>query len=432
MDKYGNPRKVVDKAVVDYLIQTVDMFAVNGTLYLYERGVFREDPYGKRIKNRIQELLFTEFIKSTTLGQIFSLLLIQDGIQKEPEELNQYPVTWINFRNGMYDVESGRLYPHRKEYCSINQIPHEIRPDLDLRTSWEFTGRFLEEVSAGPDDRRMLLEYLGYCMTRDTRQQKFMIIKGMGGTGKSRLIHLFETIIGQENYSNISLQDLNKRFYATSLHGCLLNSCADIPSSALGSIDVIKKATGEDALMYEKKGQDPTTFKSYAKLLFSANKIPLNLEEKSDAYYRRLLIFEMNRKPGKKDPNLDRKLEEEAEGTILAAVRALQEAYREKGGEITPSPNSERLVNELYKEADSAKAFMEDCLIRSPKGRVKRSELFEAYKRYCEENERVIYKKNIFFGNLREKGFEETKWNGTMYFKGVKLCIDFMEPDGKI
>ena len=431
VDKYGNPRRVIDKNIVDYLIQKVDMFAMNGGLYLYDGGVFREDREGTRIKNRIQELLYTEFVKASILNQVFNLLVLQEVLQREPEELNCYPVTWINFQNGMYDVVERKLYPHKKEYFSINQIPHEIRLDYDLHTGWRFTDRFLEEVSASKDDRRMLLEYLGYCMTRDTSQQKFMIIKGSGGTGKSRIINLFETIIGRENCSNIPLQDLNKRFYATNLYCKLLNSCADIPSSAMDSIDVIKKATGEDALMYEKKGHDPVTFRSYAKLLFSANRIPLNLDEKSDAYYRRLLIFEMDKKPGKKDYRLDEKLADEIEGTIVAAVRAIGLLYSGDNIELRGSENSERLVNELYKEADSVKAFLDDSLERKKGSRIKRSDIFEQYRKYCEENERIVYKKNIFFTNLREKGIEERKVGGIFYFMDIDLISDFEPVDGE-
>lgn len=66
---------------------------------------------------------------------------------------------------------------------------------------------------------------------------------------------------------------------------------------------------------------------------------------------------------------------------------------------------------------------------RRRRGRIKRSDLFEEYKRYCEENERVIYKKNIFFSNLREKGFEEVKVKGIMYFVGIELKSDFIQVD---
>ena len=95
--------------------------------------------------------------------------------------------------------------------------------------------------------------------------------------------------------SSISLQDLNKRFYATGMYGKLLNACADIPCKAMENTDVLKKAVGEDTLIYEKKGQDAIHFHSYAKLLFSTNEMPQNLEDKSNAFYRRLLILDMNR-----------------------------------------------------------------------------------------------------------------------------------------
>lgn len=146
------------------------------------------------------------------------------------------------------------------------------------------TTRFLDESVPDSADRLMLWQYLGYTMTRDTCLQKMMIIKGKPGTGKSRLISLFQHIIGTDNYSSISLENLNERFYPSMLMGKLMNACADIASTAMMTIDNVKKATGEDVMIYERKGKDISSFKSYAKLLFSANKIPLNLDEKSYAF----------------------------------------------------------------------------------------------------------------------------------------------------
>ena len=40
------------------------------------------------------------------------------------------------------------------------------------------------------------------------------------------------------------------------MYGKLLNACADIPCKAMENTDVLKKAVGEDTLIYEKKGQD--------------------------------------------------------------------------------------------------------------------------------------------------------------------------------
>ena len=44
------------------------------------------------------------------------------------------------------------------------------------------------------------------------------------------------------------------------LQGMLLNACADISSDALMQVDNIKKATGEDVMICERKGLDAVRF----------------------------------------------------------------------------------------------------------------------------------------------------------------------------
>lgn len=427
-DKYGNPVSVVDKVLIDYLMETQDMFVYMGRLYLYSGGVYSEDVNGIRIKNIMQGYLYTDMIKARTLNNLYSLLLVQEELQKAMDEVNQYPVSWINFKNGMLDVEALEMHPHSPKYYAINQIPHDYCREF-WAERWRQTDNFLQGSAVSADDIRMLLTYMGLCMTRDTRQQVFMMLKGEGGTGKSRVIHLFEYIVGKDNLCNVPLQDLNKRFYPTNLFCKLLNSCADISSAAMEDVDTIKKATGEDILLYEKKGEDAGAFFSYAKLLFSANKLPMNLDEKSNAYYRRLLIYEMNKVPEKEDRNLDQKLEAEAAMTINRAVQALHDMYCSASGKIPKSPNSCRLVNKQRTDADSVLAFLQERCVRMPGKRVSRSTLYNAYTVYCEEYERMRYKKRQFFSSVEEKGFPTVKVTGYVCFDGLVLSSEDVDEE---
>lgn len=183
----------------------------------------------------------------------------QPQVQKRFTDINNQPSHWINFQNGYFDVIEWKLYPYSPEYIMINQIPYTL--NLRYKEGQEDIGTEIQKYFAIslPDeiDQKMFWQYMGYCMTTDTRFQKFLMIKGKGGTGKSVAVSLIQYIIGIENSSSISLQDLNKRFYATGLFGKILNACADIPCTALQNVDIIKKAVGEDTLLYEKKGQDP-------------------------------------------------------------------------------------------------------------------------------------------------------------------------------
>lgn len=202
--------------------------------------------------------------------------------------------------------------------------------------------------------------------------------------------------------------DLNERFYPSNLFGKLMNSCADISTAPLNAVDVLKKCTGDDEIIFERKGMDANrSFRSYAKLLFSANKIPLNLDEKSNAFYRRLLILEMNVKPAKIDLRLDEKLQSEVQFSIFMAVRWLHEMYEK--GRIPESENSKRLVNELYKDADSVKAWLEDCMKPAAGARCSRTVLYDLYDKYCEENDRQAIGRAKFYKNLVDKGYKEGK-----------------------
>lgn len=402
-DENGKCTSVCDVAIVEYLMDTEDMFVIDGIAFVYENGVFKEDANGIVLMNKIQACLYRNEIKAATIKRVYDLLIRQQALQSSFETVNNYPKWWINFKNGMLDVQEMKIYPHSPEYRSMNQIPHEFSFQP---TKGEHTLKFLQEAVPDKGDRQMFYTYLGYCMTCDTSMQKFMMIKGEGGTGKSRLIALAEYIVGKPNYVNVSLADLNERFYPSNLFGKLMNSCADISTAPLNAVDVLKKCTGDDEIIFERKGMDANrSFRSYAKLLFSANKIPLNLDEKSNAFYRRLLILEMNVKPAKIDLRLDEKLQSEVQFSIFMAVRWLHEMYEK--GRIPESENSKRLVNELYKDADSVKAWLEDCMKPAAGARCSRAAIYDLYDKYCEENDRQAIGRAKFYKNLVDKGYKE-------------------------
>jgi P4 family phage/plasmid primase-like protien len=424
----GRVNGIKDIAVVRYLMDTLCMFVMDREIYLYQDGCYYLDQDGIKIKAVISALIPERYITFRILSAVYNLLIEQQELQKTMEELNAYPPWWINFQNGMFDVREMKLHKHKPEYLSINQIPHKL--DMEIRKNMEEAGKttiqFLNDAMPDRTDQITLWQYIGYSMTRDTRFQRFMIIRGIGGTGKSKVINLIQDIVGAANCSGISLQALNERFYPSMLQGMLLNACADISSDALMQVDNIKKATGEDVMICERKGRDPVPFRSYAKLIFSANKIPLNLDEKSNAFYRRLLILEMNNKPKKKDLELGEKLQAEIGYSIWMAVGALKKLYND--GEFTESTMAKERVEDLYRAADTVKAFVDECLERQQGSKISRSLLYEKYKQYCENCGRKYHSPNPFFKSLEEKGFQFKRTASERCFLNVTLKDDGFLP----
>ena len=423
-NEQGKQIGVFDMEIVDYLIQTVPFFMPGNTPYIYEKGCYHEDHNGIRLKSHIQKLIFRDCIKATTIQSIYNLLVSQAQVQKHFSDLNNQPSHWVNFQNGYFDVMEWRLIEHDTKYLMINQIPFSFYPE---QTEIALSGgihicKYLDSSIPDKTDQQMFWQYLGYCMTTDTRFQKFLMIKGKGGTGKSIAISFTQHMVGSGNFSSMSLQNLNQRFYPTGLFGKLLNACADIPSTAMENVDIIKKAVGEDTLLYEKKGQDPTQFNSYAKLLFSANEMPLNLDDKTNAYYRRLLVLDINRSipEEEKDSQLKEKMCKESDYAIHMAMLALKQLYSDN--HFTESDHSKECIVNLYRSADSVKAFTDDMLCHKSGEKMKRSDVYKMYEEYCEDNGRTPHGKSRFWEYMADKGFMIKRYSdGAYYFKDTTI-----------
>lgn len=420
-DRFGKAIKTIDPRIVRWICDNYTFFVLGDLPYFMNSfGCYKMDDGGVRMKRIIQSCIIPRLCKDGTINAIYRMVLYQDR-RKAYEELNQYPVEYVPFRNGFYDPLTNRMLPIKPEHFVINQIPHDYDPAA-IPPCPTFDG-LLKFQLPNEDERELWLEYGGTCFTRDTSGQRFMIVKGNGGTGKSTQLNVLIDCVGTDNISNETLQGLMERFGATILFGKLANICADISSEDMKRTDVLKKVTGEDrnGVKFEKKGKDSFFFTPFCKLLFSANEIPLNRDEKSNAFYRRLLITVIDRKPEKADRNLHRKLHGELDGIIHRYMDSLRKYYA-RGGYFIESQRSKEEVARLRRSADSVIAFFDERIIRDTHGRIERSQLFSEYESYCEEEDRRYpVTRNRLFERFRDMGIPESKVNGVRYFIGIRL-----------
>ncbi len=424
LDGKGRPCGVFDDAILKYVKQNYNLFFLAGTPYFYENGVFKADFSGARLKTLIKSMIFSRLIKSTTITRVFQLFVMDYDLEKSYAEVNRFPKHWIPFKNCLVDGITGEQHEHKPEYYCINQIPWEYAPDNEC--SGEVTEKFFSD-SMSKEDRKTILQFLGLCMTR-CNFQKFIILKGSRGTGKSVVVRLFENVIGQGNFSNVPLQKLEEKFYSIQLLGRLVNLCADLNGNPLKTVNTIKLITGGDSLSDSYKGKDIITFVPYARLLFSCNTVPISLDEKSNALFERIILVEMDNKPETPDRQLEEKLLLEIPYLIQQALKELQDLF--SNNSLFESARSRELVAELYADSDSAQAFLQECMVKDAEKSVKTTELLEKYKSYCEETEREPLSRTRFYANLKNKGFGKKTVHGDEYFTGLGfkeqefICID--------
>lgn len=420
----GKAYDCIDARIANHIIENNDLMVISGIPYYYVGGVFRVDEKGIMIKTLIRHCIVEEVQTAPRIERVYKLLISDFRIQQDPDEVNLYPKEWINFKNGMLDVKNGELHNHLPEYKAISQIPHNYRPGLKIEDTTFY--EFIQSRIPDKDNQKMLLEFMGMCLFSEIFFQKFMILTGKGNCGKSVILNEVLRLTGTENVSAIPLQKISDRFTTAKLLYKTVNCCGDLENSPLRDTSVIKQLTGEDLVQGEYKGGDIFFFKNRAKFIFSCNELPQVLDDRSNGFFRRLLIIRFNDE-GAFIPALEAKLsdEREIEMVISGLVEGAKQAIER--GQIYESGANLGEITRMKTESDTTEAFIEECCNRDSKARIKRPDLLAAYESFCKEEEREPLRKTAFYKALRTKGYRETKIHGTVYFSGLEL--KFMEAE---
>lgn len=414
----GIPYDIIENAIEEYIVKNHDIMILVGKPYFYEGGVFKADEQGIYIQHIIKLLIFPNLRSDSRIMRVYKLLLKDYRLQVDITQINVYPKYWINFLNGMLDVKTGILHPHSPTYKSVNQIPHNYRPGLQIEKS--VFNQFLLSRIPDADNRKMLYEYMGNCLLPDIMFQKFLILVGMGNAGKSVILNQQSNILGAENLAAVPLQALSERFTTASLLNKQCNICGDLSNTAIKDTSVIKQLTGEDLCKGEFKGGAIFFFKNRAKFLFSCNELPTILDDRSNGFFRRLLIIRFDNE-GEFIPDLYEKLSDETEIEIIIShiVKGAKEALIR--GRIFESGANSGEISRLQEDSDSVASFLNNAVIFNTASKVKRPDLFAAYEDYCKQEERISLGKTAFFKTLRTKGFREAKVQGNIYVYGIQL-----------
>lgn len=426
----GKPVDLDHLELADLLVKAKTFCVSNKQIYRFDNGVYVE--CGQEVRDLIKNLAsITHVTKQSRIMEAYNSILDDIRLRVEPSKFEADP-NLINFENCIWDINKGEVKRHSPDKYFKTKVPHKLSKDftpIQNTCLWEL----LDLMEVPYDDRKMLFEFMAYTLVKDNSLRSFLMLVGQGGSGKSLLITFLSKMVGEMNTAAVSLQDLNKRFQASALENKMLNVCADNKTSALHQIDVIKRITGGDTLTCEYKGRDPYPFKPFAKLCFSFNQMPLQLEEKSNAFYDRMRILHMDKRinVSKKFAN---KLFSETEMSMVLSylIRMLPL------DKVSKSKNSVREAEIARKRSDSIYDFIKSEFIEDPNAHVPKDEVFEMYSKYCRRTQRTPHAYYIFFDYLMDYPFIKTvmyehKGQINDYIKGLRpKRKKITEPLGKL
>ncbi len=254
--------------------------------------------------------------------------------------------------------------------------------------------RFLNEFlrpALQEDDVILLQKYIGLCLLGSNLIQRFLILDGKAGRGKSTLSIIIQKLIGMNNVSELRTKQLSERFELYRFRKKTLLVGVDVPGRFLSERGayVIKGLVGGDWFDAEQKG-GTGNFQikgNYCIVITSNSRLQVRLDGDLGAWKRRLLIVDFNAPaPKKKIPNFaDILLKEEASGILNWALEGLALLFQDidNYGDIFLSDRQQAIVDSLLAESDSLRCFLEERVVSITNGDLSINEIVERYAEYC-------------------------------------------------
>jgi putative DNA primase/helicase len=300
----------------------------------------------------------------------------------------------IHFLNGMLHISANcaKLMRFSPDYYSRNVCPFDWNPNAQCP-------RFLDVLvkPAMPDyDVDLLQRMFGSHLLGRNIAQRFLLLTGTPGGGKSTAVSVLESIVGLDNVIQLRTNLLNERFELARLIGKTTLSGKDVPSNFLetAGAQVLKSLVGGDIHSPELKFSNAKNLRIRGcfNVIVTANtRLRFRLQDDDDAWARRTTLIPYERpKPKVRIGDFAQQLiETEGPGIcrwfVEGAMRYLQEC--DQFGDIQLNDIQQQRVTSLINESNSLKSFIHTEVCHHQGGTLATSEIVKAYIVYCQQRD---------------------------------------------
>ena len=365
--------------LADYCAQNENVIYCADSYYFYDNGVYltKND---KTAQRKIRSYMNNRYALASEIRD--AEWQWQVLIDKTVREININPYL-MNFRNGLYNLLTDEFIPHDPKVLSTIRLGGSYLPEAQCPAFMSYLSDVL------PESEHMLIqEILGYMLVPINKAQKSFVIVGAGDSGKSTFLSVVQDVLlGSDNVSTLTWQALDEKFATVQLFGKLANIFADLPSENIRDTGTFKAITGEDYISAQHKFKEYFSFKPFARLLFSCNTVPKSYTDRSDGFYRRLILIRFDRKipEMKRDPNLKDKLAAEADGILAWAMIGLKRLIA-NNFIFSETARTQAELTQYKMDNSSVLAFIGECCTIEAGATCLSEELYSAYQEYCQKS----------------------------------------------
>jgi P4 family phage/plasmid primase-like protien len=365
--------------------------------------------------------------KSESKAKLDAMLTLAESeieVRATPEDFDRDP--WqLNCLNGTLDLRTGQLRPHNRadKFTRLVQVAYD--PDAKAPT-WL---KFLDRIMAS---NQGLITYLqravGYTMTGLVTEHCLFFLYGSGKNGKSTFAQTLLEMLGDYQIKSPTSMIMIKRNEGipndlARLAGVRLTVTAEVEDGQRLAESLIKDLTGGDTITARLLHKEFFDFQPTHKLWMFGNHKP-QIRGTDEGIWRRIKLVPFNTfiSPEERDLELAQKLRAELPGILAWAIQGCQD-WRRDG---LTEPAEVVAATQTYRaEMDSLASFLGDCCMQGTNYKVKTSDLYKEYEKWCAANNEFILSARKFSSRMIERGFTSDRGTGGHYqWRGLGLVLD--------
>jgi putative DNA primase/helicase len=355
------------------------------------------------------------------MRSMVSLAASDPRIATRPCDLDADP--WrLTVENGTIDLRTGKLLVHSRRDRITKLAPVRFDAGATCPTWIDF----LHCVLAGDGELLGFLQRaIGYSLTGDTSEQVLFFLCGSGANGKSTLLELLHTLLGdyakQADFGTLlERRGDGPRNDVAALQGARLVTAIEASEGRRMDEGLVKQLTGGDTIVARRLYSEFFQFRPQFKLWLAANHRPV-IRGTDHAIWRRirLIPFTITISENQRDPELGRKLRAELPGILRWA---LEGCLAWQGGRLGNPPAVRDATAGYRTEMDVLAGFLEDCCELGEEHRAGATPLYQAYRCWCDSSVERAVSQKAFGQSLAERGYRRARGTGGRFgWFGLRL-----------
>ena len=372
----------------------------------------------EHIKNALAYFKFIN--KMCDNSKITAVLKVAKSLlQIDVKDLDSNPFE-LNTPNGIVDLKTGVVYPHRAEAFCTKMT--KVSASTDGEQMWE---ECLDMVSQGDAEFKAYLQAVaGAIAIGKVYNESLIIAYGDGANGKSTVFNTIYEVLG--DYAGkipaeaLTTRAKNAKVDLAELFGKRFILASETEEGQRLSTSMLKQIASVDSITGEKKYRDPFTFVPTHTTVLYTNHLP-RVGSNDKGTWRRLVVAPFLANISNPRPGYGEELIKTSSGAVLKWILDGAKQFIAMGFILPECRKVDEAIGKYKEDNDWLGGFLDECCNVGEKEKCAGGVLYKTYRAWAVELGEYTRRNRDFAEALRQAGFSSKRTKTGVIWFGLSL-----------